>query len=227
MFPHLLAADVGNWIGLAVLVLTVLGWIVNAIKGNDPEGKPLPQRARPKRDLRSEIDVFLEELQQKPGAEPPREAPREVLTREPAERPRGDKPRKPNPQQPKATKAKGNKSSGTKSSPGQPGPNQPGPNRPGPNRPGQGIREHVSSYMAENRVGAEVQQHLAHRVDQAVQRDLSGGTVAAVESVSSPVTAPHPLMALLLRPEGVRQAILMNEILQRPRALRERHGSRS
>lgn len=213
MFPLLLAADVGNWIGLAVLVLTVLGWIVNAIKGNDPDGKPLPQRPRPKRDLRSEIDVFLEELQQRP-AEPRKEAPRPAPQppRETSERPRGDKPRKSNPQQPKAAKSK------------SPKPTAP---KPAASQPGQGIREHVSTYMAGNRVAAEVQQHLAHRVDEAVQRDLSGGTVAPVQSVSSPVAAPHPLMAMLLRPEGVRQAILLNEILQRPRVLRDRLGTRS
>ncbi|OYW18607.1 MAG: hypothetical protein B7Z55_10310, partial [Planctomycetales bacterium 12-60-4] len=212
MLPLLLAADVGNWIGLAILVLTVLGWIVNAIKGNDPEGKPLPnrQRQQPKRDLRSEIEVFLEELQQKPNAEP-RQRPEPVRPAV-AERPRVEKSRKANPPQPKPARAKGGNSGSSKGS---------------GSKPRESVREHVSTFMSENRVGKDVQQHLAHRIDEAVEHDLAGGTVAPVAAVAPRASVPHPLLNLLSRPEGIRQAVLMNEILQRPRALRHRPGSSS
>jgi len=215
MFLPLLAADVGNYIGLAILVITVLGWIVNAIKGNDADGKPLPQRNKPKRDLRSELEVFLEELQQpqkpqEPAPQPERpiapqkqQAQRQANPRQQSHKPRPPKAPKPQPTASKpAPKPQKSKNLAAKS--------------------GQSLRDHVSSFVSDNRVSAEDQQRMAHRVDQAVQQDLSGGTVAPVEPAEVRRTTPHPFLVMLARPEGMRQAILMNEILQRPKSLRSR-----
>lgn len=199
LFP-VLAADIGNYVGLAILVITVLGWIVNAIKGNDADGKPLPKRQKPKRDLRSELEVFLEELQkpQEPVKQPEPQAPRAQPNRQ--------RPPKPA------------KSQAAQSKPSQ----KTAKTKPTSSRPGQSVREHVASFVSDNRVAAEVQQHMSRRVDQAVEQDLAGGTVAAVEPSTVRRAPPHPLLSLLAKPEGMRQAILMNEILQRPRTLRSR-----
>jgi hypothetical protein len=228
----LLAADIGNWIGIALVVLSVLGWIVNAIKGLDPNGNPIPKReqrpnvprpnpARPAgRDLRSEIEVFLDEVKKAQGnapAEPrpaPRPTPAPAAARQTPPKNQGKKPQQP--QKPK------------KSTSPQLAKTQPS-RESEPSKGGRGVREHVSTYMADNRVGAEVQQHLAHRIDASVERDMSGGTVAAVTPAIGEVTrpAPHPLLAVLAKPEGMRQAILMNEILSRPRALRDSAARRA
>ncbi len=215
---NLLAADIGNWIGLAILVLSVLGWLVNAIKGVDPQGKPLPQRpqGKPKRDLRSEIEVFLEELQQpkpQPPAQPERAAPVPARAETPlvarnVERQRKEKSRKGNNQTRKPEPV------------AKPQPK--GGMRPLSSGPGQGLRQHVSSYMASRRVDSSSQSLLADRVGASVQQHLSGGTVAPVEAAMSTMAAPHPLFALLSTPEGVQQAIVMNEILQRPVSMRGR-----
>jgi hypothetical protein len=214
MYSSLLLADqISTWITIAVFVISILGWLVNTIKGVDANGNPLPNRQRPrpegraKPDLRSEIEVFIEELKQpqrpQPQGQPPNQRANPSANRGP-DRPRGERtPKKKKEQTAKSaakTSPKGEAASGSK------------------------LREHVASYMAENRVGAEVQQHLAHRVDQAVQKDLSGGTVAPISAAPGLNNAPpHPLLVMLSKPEGMRQAILLNEILQKPRVLtRER-----
>ena len=208
----LLADDIGNWIGLVILVLSVLGWIVNAIKGVDAQGKPLPQRkpAKPNRDLRSEIDVFLEELQQpKPlKPEPPRPAPEPVMATRKADRPRKDKSRKANQVRQDTT-------------PNKVAPKTLASSFPAMHSPRFGVQEHVSAFNSSSSVAADVKRTMADRVGASVQQHLSGGTVAPITDVGTTVPRePHPLVALLSKPEGLRQAVLLNEILQRPRSLR-------
>ncbi len=213
----LLAADLGNYIGLAFLVITIVGWIANAIKGNDANGNPLPKkRAKPNRDLRSEIEVFLEELQQPKAAQP-----------------RPEPPRQPPPQQRPAPVAK-KKNRQEKSARGsKPGSAFEKPLARVQRRsdvvgkpelaPAGSMQQHVDAYMGQNRIDREVRQHFAGGVARSVQQHLSGGTVAAVEPAPGMINTPHPLLAMFKTNEGFRQAILMNEILQRPRALRRKN----
>jgi hypothetical protein len=206
LWPLPLLADVSEWIGLAVLVLSFLGWIVNAIKGNQPDGAPKPARPKPQRDLRAELEVFLEELQ----SGKPEKAD---VARPPAER------SKPSPVMAPAVKKKSRPDKKPQSKPAPKTLVQPTVK---PLAVGGGVREHVAAYMTPDRVGAHAQQHIGqHRIDEAVTRDLAGGTVAAVEPVAgSPRNLPHPLLQVLSSREGVRQAVLLQEILQKPRALR-------
>ena len=76
----------------------------------------------------------------------------------------------------------------------------------------------------DERVAAQASQNLPHAVDQAVSQHL-GVFAADMSSASGPgrTQARIPAAALLLAlrsPDGVRQAVMMQEILQRPRALR-------
>ena len=67
--------------------------------------------------------------------------------------------------------------------------------------------------MEPNRIGAAVQQD----IDSAVRKDLgSDATSDAVHRAGN----IHPLAKALRDPQGVRQAILLNEILSRPKSLR-------
>ncbi|MDZ4685347.1 MAG: hypothetical protein SH850_09670 [Planctomycetaceae bacterium] len=197
----LLAFEVGEYIGMAVLLLSFLGWIVNSIKGNAPDGQPREPRPHPKRDLRSELEVFLEELQSgKPQPKPQPERP-------------------PPPAQPVAKKQQRQ----AKSKKPQPKPAPKTLVQPAakPSSIGGGVREHLATYMAPDRVGAHAQSHIGqHRIDDAVAKDLAGGTVAAVATIETPRATPHPLLKVLMSPDGVKQAILLQEILQKPRALR-------
>jgi hypothetical protein len=83
----------------------------------------------------------------------------------------------------------------------------------------------------DDRVGAEVQQHLPHKVAQEVSQHLgafaalSGGPGAPPGAGAAGRGAAAPALALLAElrsPAGVRRAIVMQEILQRPLALRRR-----
>ena len=71
----------------------------------------------------------------------------------------------------------------------------------------------VRSHQMANRVEAAVQQEITG----AVQHDLGNRIAAALPPSERPV---HPLVKVLRDPNGVRQAILLNEILQRPKARR-------
>ncbi|HUQ70415.1 MAG TPA: hypothetical protein VM165_12870 [Planctomycetaceae bacterium] len=197
----LLAVDVGEWIGMAVLLLSFLGWIVNSIKGNAPDGQPRPPRPQPKRDLRSELEVFLEELQTgkpQPQPKPPAERPPQPVAKKQQRQP--TKPKK---------------------SPPKPAPKTLVSQAAKPASIGGGVREHVATYMTPDRVASHAQSHIGqHRIDDAVAKDLAGGTVAAVAMIETPRATPHPLLKVLMSPDGVKQAILLQEILQRPRAFR-------
>ena len=88
---------------------------------------------------------------------------------------------------------------------------------------GQGVRSHLSEYMATDRVTAEAQQHIGHRIDQAVQQDLGSMAAAAPAAPNVRSGAPaNPWMAILSQPGGMRQAFVLNEILQKPPALRRK-----
>jgi hypothetical protein len=202
LLPPLLLADVSEWIGLAILVLSFLGWIVNAIKGNQADGPPKPPRPQPKRDLRAELEVFLEELQTgKP---------------QPAAKPQPERPKPP-----PAVAKKPQKQRPEKKPQGKPAPKTLVQPTMKPSSIGGGVREHVAAYMTPDRVGAHAQEHIGqHRIDDAVTKDLAGGTVAAVTPVGVLHATPHPLLQVLSSRDGVRQAILLQEILQKPRALR-------
>jgi hypothetical protein len=207
--PLVLADQIGQYITLAVLVLTFLSWFVKLLKGDGgAAAQAAPPRPREK-ELRTEIEVFLQELTKpeppKPAAParppaPPRKPAPPLKTK--AEKPRkarlGDAPpKKTERQRPGSTLAQQHLPSG---------------------QLGQGVRAHVSEYMTSDRVTAEAQQHVGHRIEQAVEYDL--GVSAAMTNPPRMPVVKHPLVALLSEPGGARQAFVLNEVLQKPRALR-------
>ena len=80
-----------------------------------------------------------------------------------------------------------------------------------------GVNDHVKEY-----IGQHVEQHMRNQISDYVQADMNGGTVAAVapEPPRPGNRAAADLVTKLRSPEGMRQAILINEVLSRPRALR-------
>jgi len=198
--------EIGQLIGLAVVVISFLSWFVKQLKGGDaPGGQAPPARPPADKPLRSEIEVFLKELTK--GEEPKR-------------RPQQPPQRKPAPAKAKTEKAR-------KPRPPEPAPQSGSRKRPGSqleqkhlatSQLGQGLRSHLNEYMTQDRVTAEAQQFIGDRVDQAVEKDLGQMTAAAIPRSKS----QHPLLALLAQPGGVRQALIMNELLQKPTALRKK-----
>lgn len=195
-------ADAGGWITLAILVLSVVGWLVNAVKGNDADGNPVPRkRAKPNRDLRSEIEVFLEELQQPQRAEPQRQQPQQPRP----EPQRNRQQERQSKQRPPAAKQASQSDRNSRKS-GTSG------RQASASKPQQAARPNLTGTPEARALGAEVAA--------SVEQNLSGGTVAAVPPLATRAPSTHPLVALLRQPEGIRQAIILNEILQRPKSRR-------
>ena len=227
-YPPLAAGGIDGWIAVLFALFSIGGAIINAVN-KKPETPPRKPGARPKdQRVRQEIDEFL---QQQGGRKPrpvevnpddielveesPRRRPSPVVrptktpksAQKPAapQRPKGLPPASPTPRAsalPTQVTKRGDIAVGT-------------------NTLGMGLREHVSSAMAE-RVVSQAQRdlpHLSSSVDQKVREDLGvfsvSGKTEAVRSGSS------SLMAMLQNPKTARQAVLMSEIMGRPKALRK------
>lgn len=97
----------------------------------------------------------------------------------------------------------------------------------GNSRPvGSGIREHVDAY-----IGQHVATHMARNVegqvrkdiDENVRRHLGTGSLTGVaaEPPKQEAISAASIAEALRQPEGMRQALLMGEILSRPKSLRK------
>ncbi len=130
--------------------------------------------------------------------------------------------RPPKPQQPHRASAPPKSGQPLPSSrPGDPQ-SQPAPRRSlesnSANRPtGASIREHVSNHL-EPRIASGVQQHIDQHVQQHIGSNQAAST--ALQPGESAAQTNISIRKLLKEPGGVRQAILVNEILARPRSLR-------
>lgn len=218
-----LAIDPGAIVGLIVLVLSVLGWLVNLIKGEDnvPHARPRQGNAAGK-DLRSEIQDFLNELSgerppQRPNRRPPSEEEVIILeedepVRKPVRPPKPEKQRKKEkPAAPKPAAKVGAKPLSQLQQQHLP-----------TSRLGGGVQDHIAAHMASGQITAQAEAHIGHRVEQAVQHDLGGTPLAAGAVPGLSIAIKHPALTFLARPGSIRDAIVISEILQPPKALRGR-----
>lgn len=198
--PVVAAVDVSQIIGVCVLVISVLSWFVNVIKGNTPDGTP-QEKKKPKRQSgRSEIEALLEQLS-------------------------GEKT-KPKPQRRESPKPKPQPPQGRAKVPPKPPMTRPGLSQSSPrvadtHLSSSNLGSEVRSHHLGNRIEATVRHDITSPVQQdiqdSVQHDLGNRIAAALPNQPKAV---HPLVKVLRDPHGVRQAILLNEILQRPKCLR-------
>ena len=93
---------------------------------------------------------------------------------------------------------------------------------PGSTNLGSDVRQHVSEHMRDGMVAEHVQQHLAHNVNQSVTQHLgtSRRDSKTQQRVDPLPPSPLAIAKLLHNPSGMRQAILLSEILSRPKGLR-------
>lgn len=86
---------------------------------------------------------------------------------------------------------------------------------------GTGLREHVTTAMGE-RIAVQAQRdlpHLTSSVGEKVQEDL--GTFSVSGKVSAPSSKTSPLIQMLRNPQSARHAVIIAEVLGRPKALRK------
>ncbi len=200
-FPVISAVpDISQVIGLCVLVISVISWFINIVQGNTPDGVPRAKQQNPKpQSARSEIEVLLEQISGSKKKPVGREQQTQV-------------PRPPRPQQERSTNV-------GRSNTARPGSQLPKPTAKHASRV-------ADMHLASSNLGNEVRTHqMGNRVDAAVQQEITaavqhdlGNRIAAAKPVQE--QAMHPLIKVLRDPNGIRQAILLNEILQRPRAKR-------
>ncbi|HUE12708.1 MAG TPA: hypothetical protein VMR25_00970 [Planctomycetaceae bacterium] len=85
------------------------------------------------------------------------------------------------------------------------------------------IRSHLSHYLDSSQLSQRAKADLGNAVDRAVREHLGNTTTGGPQGQDSLNVAAQsgaPIAALLRDPAGVRTAILVNEILQRPKCLR-------
>lgn len=233
-FFRLLAIDPQMVIAALFGLISIGAAIVNAMSSKkepprkNPGGRPKDAR------VRQEIEAFLEQQSggRKPPPidlgpddielveEPPRRRPSPVVkpTKKPksVQRPAVPAPRAAAPPARPAPRASALPTQVTKR----------GESPVGSTDLGGGLREHVKTAMAE-RVAVQAQRdlpHLGSTMGQKVRQDIGApdtktfsvsGKSDAVRSVAS------PLVLMLQNPKTARQAVLMSEIMGRPKALRK------
>lgn len=211
----------GQFVVLAFIVIMLISWVINQVNAQN-QRKPPPQRRGPQRGgpprrnrgIQDEIDNFLREAAGR--RQPPRGGGRvleadeiEIVEERPA-------PRRPAPARPTRQP--------------KPGTGVAGRHLGGQERLGSSVRDHLRTHM-EERVEEQAEGYLPHAVDQLVAQHL--GAFSADSSGSSGRTAQSEtrrrarIRAAALRtafrtPGGARNAVLMHEILSRPRSLRGR-----
>ncbi len=218
--PNLLffALDLSEVIGFVIAafiaLVSLLGFLKDKLQQAQPADGNQPRRPARQREgnLQSEIDRFLNEVGGK-SSQRAREEPMEII--EVNESPR---------QRPRRVKAQSQAQKPAAQARRKPGAAIAEREGPGSDDLGSDVRQHVSEHMEKGRVARSVGRHLSHDVDQSVSRHL--GKFAAEESRESAGGArairrsidPAAIVNLLSSPAGILQAVIMSEILGRPKA---------
>jgi hypothetical protein len=193
------------------------------------EGKAGPRRDNPHRN---EIEQFLEEVgrRRSPGnpaqrGEPvsPGAPPNRPMVRPPLPAP---VPIQRNPGQPGRARPEGPKSpppAAAQTPPSRPGSEMAMRKAPGTEDLGNQVRTHANQYLDSSRMSQRVQADLGSAVERTVREHLgTPETSGPRDKEKVTLVAGVPILTLLRSPAGVRTAILVNEILERPKWLRRK-----
>jgi hypothetical protein len=190
----ILALAPGQIFALIVFTISIISWIVNIVNGikGNVEARP---KNRPRDQVQSELEKFLQEVvggKKQANQERPQQKQK-----------KGGKQKS---QQQRSAKALAGSSS-------RPGELVAQSHLPTTTMDG-GVRSHhLQTSVDVGRIGAAVQLD----IDGAVLKDLGADRSA---ETGERANTPHPILVALRNREGVRQAILFNEVLGKPKALR-------
>lgn len=205
-FIPVLADAGGSIVFVIVLVISVISWLVNLVQGNNPKGVKPKQRPRPDQG-QSDLEKFLQEVV---GNKP---------------QPQQEKPRPPKPPRPQGQKKAKSKSPAQQRPAAVQAPvamERPGARMQQTHLATAGLGDHFRNSSIDQRsidsvVKKDIDGTVRRDIDDAVQRDIGAdGTLSSIQR--APV---HPLIHAMRSPGGVRQAIVMAEILGRPKSLRQ------
>ncbi len=197
---------------LFVLISVIVG-MINSVKQAAARNAPAPTRA-PMTPAQESMGRFLEGL-------PPEDRPQPTAQRPQNQPNQGSRQQQRPPQRQKQSQKKNPQKQPAASQ------QQQGDKNQKPRTVGSGLSQHVDSY-----IGDHVRSHMGRDVDNFVKKDIDERVRSHLGSQSSkPVemsasdtgsAAADDILSVLKTPAGVRHAILVNEILSRPRSLRKK-----
>ncbi len=196
------------------VVISVIAGMINSVKQAAAKNAPAPQNPPPQRPAMTPAQEtmarFLEGL------------PPEDRQQAPGQRPTNQQGQNPRPQQRQKQQQKKNPQKQTTAAQ-----QQPAKKNPKSRSVGSGVSEHVDTF-----IGDHVRSHMGRDVDNFVKKDIDERVRSHLGSQSSkPVemsasdtgsAAAEDILSVLKTPAGVRHAILVNEILSRPKSLRKK-----
>jgi hypothetical protein len=198
--PTFAAVDVGTIITLAIILISFIGWIFNLVseKAKQPPRRPEvnanPQHGGRDR-FQQEIDKFLQQVGGRPAAAPARPAPKDdflievVPEDELLQRQREERRRK------KLSEIEDRHVQTSQL--------------------GEGLRSQVDSRM-HGSLDQKVRLDVGDRIAAVVEADFGESKTDLVAPVVGPASVkPHEIVQLLRDRDGVRKAIIVNEILKR------------
>jgi hypothetical protein len=199
-FVPLLAIDVGFLIFIVFIAISIINWLIQTVgaQQKQPQPPPRPVRAGQGQDrLKREIEDFLREVggnrPERRGAKREEAGIEIVPERERAKQPQQ---RRPQPQRPRRQPSKAK-------TPLKPAP----PAEPMPPSPSLALGEELRSQLADA---------AATRGDDAFGRSHLDAPMDFRPNLAKSEDEPHELVKLLRQPAGIRQAIILQEILTRP-----------
>lgn len=221
---HLVLADGwGSLVWVTILILWFLNAIVKSLQGGNKgpaEGGGQVRPARPQplgkpedQSLRKEIEKFLQQLSGEKSSDtvtPPMsrsEGKDKEVSRPLSTAPKRTKPRKSNREEVKTDKAK--VTSGLRKHTEIEKTVTP--------HLGDGVTKHVQQHL-QLHVEPTITRHSSFDIEQQVRSHL--GEPHAALSTPHSYHPEHPFLAVLRRPQDVRQALLLSELLSKPLSLR-------
>ncbi|MEZ5940122.1 MAG: hypothetical protein R3C18_01940 [Planctomycetaceae bacterium] len=208
------------FIAFILVVVSIIGWVIKLTRQSEMNQR---RHDRRRRGRRNEVDDFMDETGRG------RSDRSELVDADDIEvvsEPRRRAPRRT----PRSRDEVWREQSGRS----QQQPPKPAPRRPVPQPPKResladrhmtsSVGEHVREAMAPH-LGSRVSGDLPHAIDAAVSRDLGtsvSGQRARRETTGRPLTPADTVRALLKSRKGVRQAIMINEVLSPPLGLRKK-----
>jgi hypothetical protein len=237
----------GNWFVGAKILIFVVATLFLSIVRKVAENREKKNRANtvsktppaaPKKDnpFRNEIEAFLEEVGkrraggERPGRPPGERAPGNLVVAKTLPSPKTEPTRKPVTLRPVAANER-DKPEPSRTvivpagSSARPGDEMAARKAPGSNDLGKQIRTHLAEYLDSSRMATQTQNDLGNAVDLTVRQHLGSTittSVADKRQTAAPTLEASDIMPLLRNASSVRTAIVINEILGRPKGLSRR-----
>ncbi len=222
-----LLAGAEQFLSVLFVIIAFVSWlwsVINGNKGNVPpvaagRVQPQPGGKRVEKDLQAEINRFLKNVMGQPADDEVLEV---IEDDEPKPRPRPKPKRAAEAPQRLVRLRTTDEEDSTNQGP-PPGGRIAQRKGPGSSNLGSGVRQHLAEHM-QDRLAKQAQEHLGHGVADKVQHDLGRFTgaeqqrslQAATIVTAEPNATAIGVAQMMKDPAGLKQAFVLNLILNRP-----------